>query len=136
MINIVRAEAADVILLDPHEAGGCWVVRKAAAIAEAAGLPVTLHSGAELAFSTAAYIHLAAATPNCSLAIDSSYYEIADDISTSRHEYVEGAFTLPHKPGLGVELDEAKLERYRTDEIRDPYLDRERPDWFTQKPMY
>ena len=136
VINIVRAEAADVILLDPHEAGGCWVVRKAAAIAEAAGLPVTLHSGAELAFSTAAYIHLAAATPNCSLAIDSSYYEIADDLSAGRHEYVEGAFTLPEKPGLGVELDEAKLDRYRTDEIRDPYLDRERPDWFTQKPMY
>jgi len=43
--NIVRMAAADVILLDPHEIGGLWQTLKAAAIAEAAGIPVTLHSG-------------------------------------------------------------------------------------------
>ncbi len=45
VLNIIRAEAADVILLDPHEAGGLWQARKAASICEAAGIPVTLHSG-------------------------------------------------------------------------------------------
>src|SRR4030095_13718168 len=41
--NIVRAKAADVILLDPHEAGGLWPTVKSAAIAESVGIPVTLH---------------------------------------------------------------------------------------------
>ena len=62
--NIVRMAAADVILLDPHEMGGLWQTLKAAAIAEAAGIPVTLHSGGELGLSQAAYIHLAASMPN------------------------------------------------------------------------
>lgn len=136
VMNVVRAEAADVILLDAHEAGGWWVARKEAAIAEGAGLPVTLHSGSELGFSTAANVHLAAATPNLSLAIDSSYHELSDDIITTPHDYVDGSFLVPSGPGLGVDLDPAKLERYRTDVIRDAYRDPERPDWFTLKPMY
>lgn len=61
---------ADVILLDPHQAGGLHRCRKDAAIAEAANIPVTLHSGAELGFSTATYLHLAAALPNLMLAVD------------------------------------------------------------------
>ncbi|MET0745845.1 MAG: mandelate racemase/muconate lactonizing enzyme family protein, partial [Microvirga sp.] len=68
--NIVRMGAADVILLDPHEEGGLWQCIKAAGIAESAGLPVTLHSGGELGLSQAAYLHLAAAIPNMSIAID------------------------------------------------------------------
>lgn len=48
--NIVRAGAADVILLDPHEIGGLWQTIKAAAIAESVGIPVTLHSGESWVF--------------------------------------------------------------------------------------
>jgi glucarate dehydratase len=68
--NIVRMDAADVILLDPHEAGGLWQTLKAAAVAEAAGIPVTLHSGGELGLSQAAYIHLAASMPNMTVSMD------------------------------------------------------------------
>ncbi len=37
--NIVRMGAADVVLLDPHQAGGLWQVVKQAAICESAGIP-------------------------------------------------------------------------------------------------
>jgi len=80
VLNIIRAEAADVILLDPHEAGGLWQARKAASICEAAGIPVTLHSGGELGCSTAAYLHLAASTPNMFPAIDGQQHNQADDV--------------------------------------------------------
>src|SRR6185369_14787020 len=81
--NIVRAGAADVILLDPHESGGLWQCVKAAGIAEAVGIPVTLHCGGELALSQAAYLHLAASIPNMTLAIDNERDYLGGDIARS-----------------------------------------------------
>lgn len=136
VLNAIRAEACDVILLDPHESGGCWTARKSAAIAEGAGIPVGLHSGSELGISQAAYLHLGASTPNLSLAIDTGYPELIDDVITRRHPIVEGAMPVPTGPGLGVELDLDKLAHYRTDRILDAYGDPQRPAWFTEKPAY
>lgn len=136
VLNIIRHAAADVLLLDPHQAGGLHRTRKAAAIAEAAGLPVTFHSGAELGISTAAYLHLAAVIPNLMLAVDNQYDNQTDEIITTPFSYQNGAMRPPDGPGLGVALDPAKLETYRIDGIRDAYLDPERPDWFPTKPQY
>ena len=136
VLNIIRAEAADVILVDAHEAAGWWQARKQAAIAEAAGIPVGIHSGSELGLSLAANLHLAAATPNMHIAIDSNYHDMPDDIITERFAYDGCELTVPEKPGLGVEVDWDKVKRYTTDRIQDAYFDRDRPDWFTCKPAY
>lgn len=138
VMNIIRLEAADVILVDGHEAGGWFQARKQAAMAEAAGMPVGIHSGGELGLSLAANLHLAASTPNITIAIDSNYHGMPDDIITERfvYEKQDGALAVPEKPGLGVELDWDKVERYTTDHIHDAYINRERPDWFTMKPAY
>lgn len=133
---IVRAEAADVILLDPHETGGLWQTIKAAAICEAANIPVTLHSGAELGVSQAAYMHLAASIPNMTLAIDTERTYLAGDIVRNPALLVDGRFSIPEDPGLGVEVDETLLERHRVSEIEDAYLDAARPGWFPVKPSY
>lgn len=134
--NIVRAGAADVILLDPHEIGGLWQTIKAAAIAEAAGIPVTLHSGGELGFSQAAYIHLAASIPNMSLSIDSQRHYLSDDVVLVPPVLAEGTFAVPTDPGLGVLPDFAKIKRYQTQQIQGAYLDTTRPGWFSTKPAY
>lgn len=134
--NIVRASAADVVLLDPHEAGGLWQTIKAAALCEAVGIPVTLHSGAELALSQSAYIHLAASLPNMTLAIDTERAYLGGDISPNAPKLSNGRFAIPEAPGLGVDIDEAALERYRVDGIVGAYLDTERKDWFPVKPAY
>lgn len=134
--NIVRAQAADVVLLDPHEAGGLWQTIKAAAICEAVGIPVTLHSGAELALSQSAYIHLAASIPNLSIAIDTERAYLGGDISPNPPVLADGRFQVPEGPGLGVEIDETALETYRVDGIAGAYLDKERKDWFPVKPAY
>lgn len=136
VLNIIRAEAADVVLLDPHQAGGLWRCRKAAAIAEAAGMPVTFHSGAELGISTAAYLHLAAATPNLMLAVDNQYDTLTADLIETPHQLINGSMSVPTSAGLGVKLDTQKLQQYATDNIREPYLDPEQPDWFPTKPQY
>jgi glucarate dehydratase len=136
VLNIIRAEAADVLLLDPHQAGGLSRCRKAAAIAEAAGLPVTLHSGAELGFSTAAYLHLAATLPNLMLALDTQYSNQSDDLVTEPHLCAAGMMHVPAGVGLGRQLDAAKLARYQAEGIRDAYLDPAHPEWFPTKPQY
>jgi L-rhamnonate dehydratase len=99
-LAIIRTEAADVLLLDPHQAGGMHRCRKAAAVAEATGLPVTLHSGAELGVSTAAYLHLAASIPNLMLAVDSQYENQAGDVVSEPHRVERGTMNLPGAPGL------------------------------------
>ncbi|MFL9883615.1 mandelate racemase/muconate lactonizing enzyme family protein [Paraburkholderia agricolaris] len=134
--NIVRNAAADVILLDPHEIGGLWQTIKAAAIAEAAGIPVTLHSGGELGFSQSAYIHLASSIPNMSISIDSERAYLADDVVCVPPLVKDGVFSASDDPGLGVTPDFAKLDQYRVSSIRGAYLDASRPGWFSTKPAY
>jgi L-alanine-DL-glutamate epimerase-like enolase superfamily enzyme len=134
--NIVRAQAADVILLDPHEAGGLWETVKAAAVAESVGIPVTLHSGGELALSQAAYLHLAASIPNLTLAIDNELQHLAGDITASPFVIDGGALEVPHGPGLGVSVDPELVAKYEVNDIRGAYLDPSRPGWFPVKPAY
>ena len=134
--NITRMGAADVVLLDPHEIGGLWQTIKAAAIAESSGIPVTLHSGGELGFSQSAYIHLAASIPNMSISIDSERAYLSDDVVTDTPRLQGGCFALPDQPGLGVEPDFTKFDRYQTDRIDGAYLDASRPGWFATKPSY
>jgi glucarate dehydratase len=134
--NIVRAQAADVILLDPHEAGGLWQCIKQAAVAEAVGIPVTLHSGGELALSQAAYLHLAASIPNMNIPIDSEYSYHTADIVEQRLITLEGSMPVPEGPGLGVTPDVELFERYRVGEVHLAYLDSQRPGWFPEKPSY
>jgi L-rhamnonate dehydratase len=134
--NIVRAGAADVVLLDPHEIGGCFQARKAAGICESVGIPVTLHSGGELGFSQAAYLHLAASTPNMTLAIDNELDYLADDVTQAGFAISDGRMRPPERPGLGVEPDFDKLEEYRVDKITGAYLDPDQPGWYPRKPAY
>ncbi|PRY22269.1 glucarate dehydratase [Aliiruegeria haliotis] len=134
--NIARARAADVVLLDPHQAGGLWQVIKAAAICEAFGIPVGLHSGAELALSQAAYLHLAACIPNASIAIDTEHAYLGGDIAGNAPVITDGRFTVPTEPGLGIHISEERVETYRVNEISGAYLDPARAGWFPVKPAY
>ena len=134
--NIVRSEAADVVLLDPHEAGGLWQVIKQAAICESVGIPVTLHSGGELALSQSAYVHLAASIPNMTLAIDTEQTYLGGDIAPDGLRLEHGGFAVPERPGLGVTPDVALIEKYQVDSITGAYLDPDKPGWFPVKPAY
>lgn len=134
--NILHAEAADVVLLDPHQAGGLWTVIKAAGLCEARGIPVSLHSGAELAISQAAYVHLAASIPNLSLAIDCERSYLAGDIAEGTPRLKGNQFAVPQSSGLGVTPDETAIAEYAVKTIEGAYLDPSRQAWFPVKPSY
>lgn len=135
-MTAIRMGAADVVLVDPHEAGGLWQCLKVGAVCEAAGIHVGMHSGGELGLTQAAYLHLAASMPNATIALDTIYQHHADDILTERISFDGGRAAVPQAPGLGVDVDPEKLETYRAESIVSAYRDPGRPDWFAEKPAF
>jgi len=108
----VMSDVLDVVLLDPHWYGGITRAKLAGQVCEAMGVDAGMHSGAEFGISQAAMLHLAASTANLTLAADSHYHHLVDDIITGRFEYKNGAMKVPVGPGLGVTLDRDKLAKY------------------------
>jgi muconate cycloisomerase len=114
---LARAQAADILSVYVGKGGGISQARKIAAVAEAAGLTCTVGSNLELGVASAAVAHLATATVGvgaeefpCDILGPLGY---ENDLLTEPIEYCDGAVRAPDKPGLGVELDEASLARYR-----------------------
>jgi glucarate dehydratase len=136
----IRARSVDVILADVHYWGGFRANQKMAAVCEAFGLGVGMHSDRELGISTAAMVHLACSLPNLNYAIDSHYHDQADDVITEPWTYRDGRFELPRGPGLGVEIDRDKLDHYHrnflenveVNEFYDPF----RPGWVPALPIF
>jgi len=110
--KIIQKEAATILNVDPKRAGGLSCARKSFFLCEAAGYPVGFHGGAELSIANAAKVHLASATSNFMYAMDSLYHWCADDVVTEPLVYRNGALIPPEKPGIGMEVDEEKLEKY------------------------
>ncbi len=113
--RILHEQAADVILPDTHISGGILPCVKIGHIAEAAGIPVVMHCGHDFGPKTAAMLHIAASGPAYTLANDSSYYGLEDDIITEPLKIVRGKIAVPDKPGLGIEGDPEKLAKYKVD---------------------
>ncbi|MEZ4859778.1 MAG: mandelate racemase/muconate lactonizing enzyme family protein [Caldilineaceae bacterium] len=114
---IVRAGAADVLSVYVSKGGGIGAARKTAAVAEAAGLTCTVGSNLELGVASAAMIHLAMATPAigaeefpCDI-LTPFFYE--SDLLVESLPIVGGSARPSDRPGLGVDLDDALLEKYR-----------------------
>jgi len=138
--SALKLGAIDVQLADLFQWGGILNSKKLAAIAETFQLGLSMHSNAELGVSTAAMLHYAAATPYLTYALDQHYHHHVDDVITKPFVYKDGCMTLPDGPGLGVELDDDKVEKYskltrEKGEARhtfDPY----RPDWIPLQPSW
>jgi L-alanine-DL-glutamate epimerase-like enolase superfamily enzyme len=120
VLAAVQAGAADVISLDNQMDGGLLNMKRAAGIAEAAGVPVLKHSLGELAIATVAGAHVIASTPNFLRANQSYAALLADDIVQGGVlRYEGGKLRVPDEPGIGVTVDPDRLaaaaDRYRTD---------------------
>lgn len=114
----VAANAVSIVLADHHAWGGLRHSRELAAICDAFGLGVSMHSNSHLGISLAAMTHLAATTTNLDFDSDTHYPWNADDdvIVAGAIEIVDGVVAVPTTPGLGVDLDHDRLavahERY------------------------
>lgn len=111
----IRAGRANVVQPDPATSGGIIEVLKIGELAERAGLPILPHSAAgPVAFS--ANLHACSALKTFHIlefpySMAAPWHEIlGTDCFTTEH-MSDGTFAVPTGPGLGIDVDEAALER-------------------------
>ena len=110
------------------------------AVCDAFQLGVGLHSDRELGISTSAMLHLAAASPTMTYAIDSHYPDQVDDIITKPFVFKHGFLEVPPGPGLGVTIDRERMEKYHRLYLErgavNEFYDSRRPDWVPALPLF
>jgi L-alanine-DL-glutamate epimerase-like enolase superfamily enzyme len=111
VLNAVRAEAADLFNLS----GNVNFVKKAAAIAEVAQCPIWLQTGGLCLGVQAAFsAHLQSTLPNDLRACGELPFLREDSLVGDSLEIKDGHIAVPEGPGLGIELDEKAVAKYRT----------------------
>jgi mandelate racemase len=100
----IAAGSSDHVMLDVGRIGGVTGWNRAAALAHAAGLPVSSHIYTEVS------AHLLAATPG---AHRLEFLPDAAPVLREPLEVRDGMVTVPGEPGSGVVWDEAVVERHR-----------------------
>ncbi len=110
--EILDMDAADVILPDTFPCGGIWAVKLVVDLAASAAVPCVMHCCWDLGPKTAAMLHLVASTPNFSLANDCTYYGQEGDVIKTPFTVQNGRMTVPETPGLGFEVDTAKVRKF------------------------
>jgi muconate cycloisomerase len=114
--EIAKNHGADVFAVKIEQSGGLFAAQRVAAIADAAG--VELYGGTMLegAVSTIASAHLFASFANLQWGTELfGPLLITEEILTTPLDYSDFELTVPDGPGLGVELDEAKIQRFSRD---------------------
>ncbi len=141
----IKLDAVQIVLSDHHFWGGLRATQALARACEAFGIGLSMHSNSHLGISLMAMTHLAASVQHLSYACDTHYPWQSDEILLGgRVPITGGCVHLTNRPGLGVELDRAKLA-----ELHDAFLacrirtrndvaqmQRFRPDWTTVKPRF
>jgi muconate cycloisomerase len=125
-VDVVRNRSADAISIYFTKSSGLLRSMQIGAIARGAGLPVNVNGSLEAGVGNAANLHLAAALEGNVLPaviavttlsgreqtrVGGVFY--TDDIIAEPFHYADGCLTLPSGPGLGVDLDPRKIEKYR-----------------------
>lgn len=108
-----EAGAAGGFSLKTIKLGGMRPVMDAGLLCATLGMKVNLASKmAETGISTAAILHLAAALPAVDWGVGVSSQYLVDDILKQPLSFARGHVTVPKGPGLGIEVDEAKVRRF------------------------
>jgi L-alanine-DL-glutamate epimerase-like enolase superfamily enzyme len=110
----IEHRAADIITVGLHETGGLLGMKKVAAVAAAGGLPLCRHGVmGETGITTLASLQVLATIPNEAGGHQVMHQLLEEDIlADGLLEFDAGCLTVPRRPGLGVELDMDRVERY------------------------
>lgn len=109
-MRLVRLQAVDLFNIKLVKAGGLHPARKIAAVAEAASINCMAGCTIQNGLIDAATAHFMAATRNVVFNEIKSPQWIKNDIARGL-EITGGMVQVPRGPGLGLEIDEERLER-------------------------
>ena len=94
--------------------GGISAAVEAGKICQRLGLSVNIAAKiAKSSISSAAALQLACAVPKADWGVSLTHFYLAQDIVKRPLALAGGLVALPGGPGLGVEVDEAAVERFR-----------------------
>ena len=94
--------------------GGITGALEAASLCRKLGLSVNIAAKiAESSISSAAALHLACGVPNVDWGVSLTHFYLADDLVKRALPLRDGSVALPDGPGLGIEVDEAAVARFR-----------------------
>jgi muconate cycloisomerase len=125
-LDLIERRGADCISIYLAKAGGFVGARKVAAVAEARAIACDVNGSIESAIGNAANVHFALAMPAVSLpavipvsapsgshpcTVAGRYYE--DDVIDVPFAVKDGALLPLDAPGLGIAVNEAKLDSFR-----------------------
>ncbi|MFC5431633.1 muconate/chloromuconate family cycloisomerase [Paraburkholderia denitrificans] len=114
--EIARQHGADVFAIKIEQSGGLFAAQHVAAIADAAGIELYGGTMLEGAFSTIASAHLFSSFARLRWGTELfGPLLITEEILTMPLDYSDFELTVPNGPGLGIELDEAKIKRFTRD---------------------
>ena len=111
--QVIEAGAADLLVVKPMVVGGPRRARTILELARQAGLGAYVTTTVDAGIATAAALHLATLLPDrgpaCGLATSGL---LEDDLTWPSVEVDQGWVRAPAGPGLGVQVDEVRLDRY------------------------
>ncbi|MDR3514408.1 MAG: glucarate dehydratase [Azospirillaceae bacterium] len=111
MGHAIQLNAVDIPLADPH----FWTMQGSVRVAQMChewGLTWGSHSNNHFDISLAMCTHVAAAAPGKITAIDTHWiWQDGQRLTKEPFPIVGGLLTVPDKPGLGVEIDLAEIEK-------------------------
>jgi D-galactarolactone cycloisomerase len=119
--HLVAGQCVDIAQPDICAAGGLTEARRIVALAQTFGVNVTPHCwGTGIAFATG--LHFAStldmvpgrfAANEPLLEMDRTENPLRDRLTIPRFEVVRGKVSVPDEPGLGVDVDQALLDKWR-----------------------
>lgn len=125
-IQIVEQHAIDIVSIYTTKPGGLYRAMEVAAVCRAAGILCNVNGSIETGVGNLANIQFAAAAPAVTLScvvpvstpahaqhgqIGGIYYR--DDLIREPMRFVDGAIEVPTGPGMGIAVDESKIEQYK-----------------------
>ncbi len=111
MNHAIQLHSVDIPLADPH----FWTMQGSVRVAQMChewGLTWGSHSNNHFDVSLAMFTHVAAAAPGRITAIDTHWiWQDGQRLTREPYAIVGGRLSVPKKPGLGIELDMAEVEK-------------------------
>jgi muconate cycloisomerase len=125
VVRIAQTDAAQYLSVYYTKPGGLWNARRLLTVAGAHRMLCDINGSGEMGIGNAANLQLAAAAPEIVLpgtipvtsTAEIERTKVAgrrylDDIVQNPPAYENGYLLVPDGPGLGIEIDEAKLSKY------------------------
>ena len=117
--TLARAAGADVFAIKTEQSGGLQAAQQVAAIADAAGIELYGGTMLEGGVGTIASAHAFSTFRELQWGTELfGSLLLTEDILTTPLEYKDFHLTVPAAPGLGVTLDEDRIQHFRRDRPR------------------